>query len=125
MGLVARVLRRVHAVVHVPVGVVRGGADVGGRAIAIVEELLVIRLDLLVAARDSRDATAQSLARLLGLVAVVRRVCASIITHNTGLLGDVAEVVRLVPPELLHAAGMVYVGLMVVAACAAAQRSIA
>lgn len=123
--LVAGIMRRVHAVVRVPIGIIRGGTYVGGGANTIVEELLVLVLDLLITARDSRDRTAQSLPRLLRLVAVVSGMSASIITHYARLLGNVAKVVGLVPPELLHPTGMVMVGVLIVAACAAAQGRVA
>lgn len=127
--LVAGIMRRVHAVVRVyvsiSIGIIRGGAYVGGGANTIVEELLVLVLDLLITAGDSRDRTAQSLPRLLRLVAVVSGMSASIITHYARLLGNVAEVVGLVPPELLHPTGMVMVGVLIVAARAAAQGRIA
>lgn len=50
---------------------------------------------------------------------------ASVVAHDARLLGYVAKVVRLVPPELLHAACMVDVAILVVAARATTDGGVA
>lgn len=114
----ACILRGVNAGVDVASSLVRRAADVGSRAVPVVEELLVVVSVclLLVAAHHAEDPSAEPLPRLLGLVAVVRRVRAAVVAHDARLLRDIAEVVRLVPPQLLHAASVVHVAILVVAA---------
>lgn len=54
------------------------------RAVSIVEELLVVVgvLLLLVAAHYAKDAATKALARLLGLIAVMRCVSSSVVAHD-------------------------------------------
>jgi hypothetical protein len=123
---VARVVGGVSAaVVHVTGRLVRGAVNVRGGAISVFEELLVLRLDLLGAAHHAHDAAAHALARLLGLVTIVSGVRSTVIAHDAGLLRDVAEVVRLVPPELLNSTCVVEIAILVVAAGTTANASIA
>lgn len=121
------ILGRMDACVDIASSLARRGTDMRGRAVPIVEELLVvvsIQL-LLVASHDAKDAAAEALPRLLSLVAVVRCMRAAVVTHNTRLFRDIAKVMWLIPSQLLYASSMMRGTVLISTTCPAADSSIA